>query len=401
MKRKFLSGLILLLCCILCACGSGESPEPAAVPETLPEPVITDHPLLDSVWGQWILSNSEKVNEHFYREMTIREDGTCLVDGQEFTWRISENSRDDQLVLSFYLDSEPMGGAIYYGAHDCIADLAPNGCIHPSAFINTARASAAELQKADPETYRVPQMVGNWVPVEETEGVPGGITLREDKTCTVDGGEYTWEFSYTNGDAFGIDVFEGETVKYELSVPFYNTLERVIIVYTENDRCVYINPDHYDIIEITAENWLDYFEITSEIYWKEDAFGTVESLGSCYYYVSLREEYVYFLSSAVTGGDTLTKNAMEISFSYGLQECQVQLQEKICTPIDGTYTFEDARTYTNNLRYYLNPRKYEMLISGYPLSAPENRIPVLSDFELLRANCPLYLLKEAYRAETE
>ena len=40
-----------------------------------------------------------------------------------------------------------------------------------------------------------------------------------------------------------------------------------------------------------------------------------------------------------------------------------------------------------------------MLIGGYPLGAPENKIPVLTEFELLRVNCPLYLLKEEYRVE--
>lgn len=398
MRRGFLLALTIFLCAALCACGAEEA-APTAPAETIASPVITDHPLLEKAYGQWILRNADEVNEHFYREMTIREDGTCLVDGQEFTWRIDEGSQDNQLRLSFWLGSEPMGGAIYYGDFDNIADLAPNGCIHPSAFINTARASALEMEKADPETYRVPQVTGQWIPTESAEGVPGSIMLREDRTCTVDGAEYTWDFSYTNGDAFGIDVFAGETVKYELSLPLYNNLERVIIVYTENDRCVYINPDHYDIIEITPENWLDYFEITSWVSWEEDAFGTVEALSGCYYCISLKEEYVYFLSSAVTGGDILTKNAMEIGFSYGFQECQVQLQEKICTPIEGTYVFKDTETYTNNLRYYLNPRKYEMLIGGYPMSVSEDKIPVLTDLELLRVNCPLYLLKEEYRVE--
>ena len=33
------------------------------------------------------------------------------------------------------------------------------------------------------------------------------------------------------------------------------------------------------------------------------------------------------------------------------------------------------------------------------MSVSEDKIPVLTDLELLRVNCPLYLLKEEYRVE--
>ena len=398
MKKVTLLILILVMGLWLFGRGKSDETAPTAVTEAVETHTISDHPLLDSACGEWILERQEDHPYHLYQELTIRNDGTCLVNGEELRWQIDASSKDDELILCFYRGEERVSGAIYYGAFDHIADLGANGMIYPSAFINKAKATEMEMQKADPEAYRTPIVVGQWVLSESCEGVPGEITFREDKRCIIDGAEFAWEYSFTNGNSFGIDVLDGDRVKYELSVPHYNSLEQVMLLYTEDDRGVYINPAHYDIIEITPENWLDYFEIISYSVWTEDAFGDVEKMGGYYYFISLKEEYARLLSSAVAGGDLLTKNAIEVSYNYGLQKCDIQLQEKTYTPIEGTYRFEKNLSCTDKLSYYHRDEgAYEMFVPGYAFSVHDDMIPVLSDFELVRADCPLYLIKEEYR----
>ena len=244
---------------------------------------------------------------------------------------------------------------------------------------------------------RIYYLEGQWLLAQETEGAPKEIFLDANGQCTVDGESYSWSYSYENGNRFGVNILTGETVAYEISFARWNGPESVVLLYTDNDRGVYINPAHYDVIEITPENWENYFELRRTYYWDEDAFGEVTRLRGCGFTISLKEEYVSRLSSAVTDGDVLTKNAMEVSYSYGRQPYELDLQNKTCTPVEGQYTHEGTYTEMDNLTYHSTLKYYQMDVwPGMMYSADEETLPYLYDFTLLRANCPLYLLKEEF-----
>ena len=247
---------------------------------------------------------------------------------------------------------------------------------------------------------RMHYLEGRWILARETEGVPGELVFRADGQCTIDGKEYTWCYSYKSSSQFGVEVMEADAVKYTLSVGGYNGLESAMLIYTENDRGVYINPAHYDIIEITQENWQEYFEIRRGYYWNEDAFGEVTGLRGCGFEFALKEEYVPRLSVAVTGGNVLTKNAVELSFSYGRQPYELDLQNKICMPVEGQYTYKSTLTKMDNLTHHETVGYYKMSIWASGMDGvTEDTLPYIYDVTVLRANCPLYLLKAEYTIE--
>lgn len=247
------------------------------------------------------------------------------------------------------------------------------------------------------DEYRSELLWGQWIPGYPSEGFPQELFFREDKTCTIDGIAYTWEFTYGNGAHFGLEVFEADKPVYEIDLGKYNGKDCAIEIIGENNkRGVYINPAHYDIIEITPDNWLDYFEIEQGYNWSENAFGEVNALYTSNYWVCLKEEYIDRLSDTVTQGEVLSKNAMEISFSYGYQECQIDVQAQTCTPIEGTTTFEYTDTWMGNLYHHSLLNIYDALITGGSAFASGSSVPVMYDFQLIRANCPLYLIKDEY-----
>ena len=246
------------------------------------------------------------------------------------------------------------------------------------------------------EEYRTELLLGQWIPGYPSEGFPQELFFREDKTCTIDGIAYTWEFTYDNGHNFGLEVYEADTPVYKISM-FGGEKEYVVEIFDESDtRCAYINPAHYDIIEITPDNWLDYFEIEQGYDWSENAFGEVNALYTSNYWVCLKEEYIDRLSDTVTQGEVLSKNAMEISFSYGYQECQIDVQAQTCTPIEGTTTFAGTDTWMGNLYHHSLLNIYDALITAGPAFPSGSSVPVKYDFQLIRANCPLYLIKDEY-----
>lgn len=253
-----------------------------------------------------------------------------------------------------------------------------------------------ENEQTGTDAARMELLTGQWLLTDTVQGIPGQMAFREDKTCMLDGEEYTWDFSYTNGRNFGINILEGSTVVHELAFTAYNSREWVILLYTDNDRGEYINPGHYDVVEITPENWQEYFEIRYDLYWEEDAFGEVTQLRGCNYFFALKEEYLPRLSTAVTGGNRLTKNAVELSFAHGWQKCEVNLQEKTCTLLEGEYTVNGTDTDVDNL-YHRYDVEYSMNINGFSSGIKEDAIPWLTDVEVLRADCPLYLVKDEYR----
>ena len=144
----------------------------------------------------------------------------------------------------------------------------------------------------------------------------------------------------------------------------------------------------------------EYFEVRRGYYWDEDSFGEVKGLRGCAFTFALKEEYVSRLSSAVTDGKVLTKNAIELSFSYGRQPYTVDLQNKSCIPEEDQYTYESTLTEMDNLTHHLMLGYYSLNIWTTGMAGiTENTLPYIYDITILRANCPLYLLKTEYALE--
>lgn len=400
MKKLVSLFLVLAMCLSLCACGGSEKEAPTEE-ETLsnepPAATITDHPLLSNMYGEWILTDTDHPENYPFANVVVHEDGTAIVDGEELIWRIDERyTSDEELALFFYRGSETVVGATYNEA-GWFGPLDANGCIYPSSYAYRAIADSETAQAAAPYANAMRLVSGTWVLTADKESAPQEITFQEDYTCTVDGAVYPYAMQ-PNGNWTQIYILNNGAFLYQARIEAcYN--EYAVNIQTDNGLASYANPAHYDIIEITPENWMDYFQLADPVYyWEVDAFEEVQSLRGCSYYLQLKEEFNNKLSELVTSGNRLTKNAMEIEFSIGYQACDVDIATQTVTPREGETSFDQQLTETYKVSDNRELGYSCGLISGkrYTEDTSYAEVAYPYDMNLLRADCPLYLIKDEY-----
>lgn len=111
------------------------------------------------------------------------------------------------------------------------------------------------------------EYIGCYEDVEELER----LVLNADKTCTVGGKNYTWEFRkhatdpkyLCDEDGALLDVYDGDTVVYEM----YTSVSPIGFFSLSVDNItdsayggLFYNTNEFDVVELTTDNWLDYFE---------------------------------------------------------------------------------------------------------------------------------------------
>ncbi len=126
MKRILALMLALMMCLSLCACGGGndtpttgqneqldnnppsaqETPTETTVPETT-QTVIPSHPLLKNIYGDWTIIDAEQGEKAGSpcSAFSINEDGTCVADDRNGTWKINESTTNEEhLWIDVYFD---------------------------------------------------------------------------------------------------------------------------------------------------------------------------------------------------------------------------------------------------------------------------------------------------------
>ena len=400
MKKTLSLLLALVMCLSLCACGGGEEEAPAeaeTISSEAPAATVTDHPLLPNMYGEWMLTDTDHPENYPYASAIINEDGTAIVDGEELVWRIYEEyTKESSLTLYFYRGSEKVAGAMYDEA-GWFGPLSADGAMYPSAYANRATADLEAYQAVNSDSYVMSLISGTWVLVADNEGAPQEITFNEDYSCTVDGTVYSYAMR-SDANSVWLYILNNGDFLYEASVDAYNN-EYGLSIQTDNGWVYYANPAHYDIIEITPENWMDYFQLADPIYyWEVDAFEEVQSLSGCSHYLQLKEEYNAKLSEMVTNGNRLTKNAMEIEFSIGYQACDVDITTQTVTPREGETSFDQRLTETFKVGGHRELGYSCGLVSGKRYTEDTSYAELAYPYELnlLRADCPLYFIKDEY-----
>lgn len=195
---------------------------------------------------------------------------------------------------------------------------------------------------------------GKWVCTTEKENAPKEFLFRADGTCTVDGRPLTWKrngtttHSSTNGKSIiSLTLQEGNANCYD--VTFYQGKGEEIVftceVYTDSESTksisgvYYIDPDAYDIVVLSVDNWQDYFEWTEAFYHDTNAFGEVSSLGTKYYF-SLKEEYCDRLSA-------FQINQGDVEISHTLMEHYVSISADGKSYTKGDHNYREGYEYTN------------------------------------------------------
>lgn len=256
----------------------------------------------------------------------------------------------------------------------------------------------------------IEELMGEWVIAGEDEDAPQKFVFREDGTCTVDGTEMTWKREATSlSDDFYatlLSVWDGGTERYQVRQPAKTDAGELSFAIGKVDGIMigygvyrYICPDNYEVVELTMDNWQEYFEFTEEPSHSTNAFGDVTGMGVTYYF-TLKEEYFNRLSKHMPG------NA-DVELRYATQRCHARINSDGITYSVGDWIYEPSyetevyslRDYADDSTAYFGAEiSYGSLYmsSDTPTLLPGQAHTCRHSFgfSLLRIQGTLYLLKE-------
>ena len=169
--------------------------------------------------------------------------------------------------------------------------------------------SSTESALSKEETFWQQEIVGKWIPDEDAtaEGYTG-LVINSDKTCTANGENYTWTVTYANETNAEIDLYKDKEKKCKLffSLNSKRGYKRATIgmyqdeYYAPNLKGAYFAEEDYTVVNITKDNWQEYFEIKPVLKdFDFETIGYLSYLGAVLSYVDT-EEYAYSeLSNAI------------------------------------------------------------------------------------------------------
>ncbi len=171
----------------------------------------------------------------------------------------------------------------------------------------------------------IDRMAGTWFAGDETGLVCETFSVSEDAKITINGETYSvkittqesWEWA-------SLDLYaEDGTMTYEMRIDLEDDDRLEMSFIYQDNNGPYYREDQYDVIEITAENWLDYFEFGEYISTGTNAFGEYDGMG-VYRHVCVKEAYKNVVPE-------LSNGAVEYSYQWVEKEIIIHPEEQSYT----------------------------------------------------------------------
>lgn len=191
------------------------------------------------------------------------------------------------------------------------------------------------------------------------------IEFKDNGTCQVNGEEYLWNIRNENDIYIEIEILEGASkaylfhLSYEEATQFYRGCLSIYNKEQDSYNTIgnYRNNDHYEIIELTLDNWQDYFELDERVTYNKDAFGDTTS---CTYHVvyKLKDEYMKRLNYSYNSSPIAYEFSYEngkINVSYNLEDETFELGEFEISqsyPTNTTTGQMSVNSYNSSENYY-------------------------------------------------
>ena len=298
MKKAVSLILAFVLCLSLCACGADQKPA-GTVPEgtvpagtasptwTTTSPVtsttrprgdspsgshISNHPWMEDLYGTW---EYDSEFSGYPGTITINANGTCIFgDGkdytsQSYTWWVSEEGSSEELLKiivnhgeekAWMLEMRKVGGLLEYSISLWQYEFDDIYSPTPGYYLNFKKAQDAVS-------------LGYYLPIQQKEGMPASVQFHEDRTCSIDGQQYGWELE--KGSIYEdvtVLILEDGSEKYSLQV---HAEEGTATLTNGTSRLSYMDTSRFECVEITPENWNEYFEINETSSISRNEFGDV------------------------------------------------------------------------------------------------------------------------------
>lgn len=200
-------------------------------------------------------------------------------------------------------------------------------------YINDLAYEYAQDNKdpaADEYVY-TPALYGEWVAYNAKDGVTvPKVEFKEDGTCLIGDNEYLWQAGHESDTNLDITILDGAEQVYSFSISKDKTKGHFT---GQSGNIVkdawlnFYNPAHYEVVEITVDNFADYFDTKSYFTYSYNDFSEVTGVSACKQW-SLKETYYSRLWT------TLSEVAVEYTSYHGKQYARWDLAAKTCAFTD-------------------------------------------------------------------
>ncbi len=350
------------------------------------EPTEEPYPVPDALIGRWIIPQNG-----YDTDFTLNDDGTGSYNGQEATWkaraitqeeydwlRWTDHTLEEIVRIEFYTtDRKPelISDTIfsikdpnypkqpYYGADGRVYGFLEN--IQP-------------IPMNDP---LVTPLVGNWDTISEKENSEfpyDDLALQADGTCTAGDASGTWT-AHQVAPAMASDLYaklalelilDGEQKWVSVSYPEAGVYEMRI------DDILWLPIDHMVTVDLTTDNWDQYFEIVVTESAETDAFGDMTSVTRSWS-LQCRDSY-----------QLVVPNNFEIHFEFYYFESNYPC---VFDTANNTLTITDVASFNANhtqkysfVKNYNSPDTCTSLFFLTSSTSYVTSISEFSDFEVLR-----------------
>ena len=181
-----------------------------------------------------------------------------------------------------------------------------------------AEAAEAESEAAQKELEAnlIAAITGEWIPdnysVREYEAPP--VTVGADNTVEINGESYTFEVENAYENSINLSIKDGDTVSYRLNAytddsnRYHLSVSKAVDDDNYTSVGEYYLASQYTKVDLTVDNFFDYFEFYQKTTQSKNEFDEVEglSIGSCY---KLKDEHGKVNTS-------ISKVAVEYSYEY-------------------------------------------------------------------------------------
>lgn len=404
MKKIIALVLLVLLAFSLSACGSDDQNNDTIFTSEANGGMYADHPLLQGLYGQWAY-RGDYMDSYPFSEIEVNQDGTCTVDGQTGTWKISDQTSDETLYIDVLLGAETIDTVAIYAWDEQFKFTFPHLPMNPGdRWVNLAAEEAA-INELLAQWGDV--LFGQWeVFSRDDVSKIDSIIICDDGIAKIGDRTFHWQLGedwmYFHNE-FDIVVLDGDVTLYDMKIWWEDGDLHGQLNDPNDDYIILYKPSYYEILEITVDNIHEYFEMVTS--WEEtrNGFDELEQVDTMSDFI-LKEPYasrVSYINSDSWDYNVVDSGTIEWRFQIG--SFDVLLNE------DHTFTLENCVSkwekteiysgYGSEQSYYhfTVPYTFDWYKPGENLDVEQWRAHNDNGyfgFEVVRVKLTLYLIPE-------
>ncbi len=219
-----------------------------------------------------------------------------------------------------------------------------------------------ESEETLPEEFaeRIAVMFGEWKPlyISDAEKITS-VSINEDGGFFCDEQLLSWKYTgdgtYNNNECYYFDLLNADENVGGFFLYFCDNGDICLEMDAfDNNSIDLYKPSYYEVIDITMDNWQDYFEVENSMSFDENEFGEHTFSDISTYFV-LKDEYRGRFSHSLFCESyeekVIERGAVEFSYEYGKKNITFDPAEKTCS-FDGEFVSEGEGT--NITGFYLS-----------------------------------------------